>query len=457
MHEGAAMGLREAIAIASDPASVMERVLAEALVLVPSAGGAVIELCAKRTSLVITAASGNVADSVGSVLSIAHSLSGLAIQSGVTQRCHDATTDPRVDTTLAAELGILSMICVPLRRGDERIGVLNITSSAASAFGPADEASLAGLANFVSSMIGAAVELASCTAELLGPCEVAAAGTFGQGLLGGSSESARARSAFVANVVCPGTAFDSAVRDRIEQALTGAGLTIVLQPIVSLSNGTVVMVEALARFAPQPARGPDRWFAEAASVGLGRPLELRAIERALSILPELPEPLRMAVNAGPDTFCSTELLDLLRTSTPSRVIVELTEHVGIEDLPALHRACKGLRKLGAEVAIDDTGTGFASLSLVLEVAPEFIKLDRELTGNIDLDPVRRSLARALVAFGNETGAEVIAEGIETAAELDVLIDLGISYGQGFYLGHPSSLEDLALLLRTRGQRQAILV
>jgi EAL domain-containing protein (putative c-di-GMP-specific phosphodiesterase class I) len=231
----------------------------------------------------------------------------------------------------------------------------------------------------------------------------------------------------------------------------------VFQPIVSLSSGTVVKVEALARFAAPPARGPDRWFAEAASVGLGRPLELCAIERALSVLPDLPKPLRMAVNAGPDTFCSTELLDLLRTSTPSRVVVELTEHVDIEDYPALHRACKELRTLGAEVAMDDTGTGFASLSLVLEVSPEFIKLDRELITNIDLDPVRRALAQALIAFGNETGAEVIAEGIETAAELDVLIDLGISYGQGFYLGRPGSLEDLALLLRTRGQGQAILV
>jgi EAL domain-containing protein (putative c-di-GMP-specific phosphodiesterase class I) len=303
-------------------------------------------------------------------------------------------------------------------------------------------------------MIGAAVELASCTAELLGPCPVAVAATPGQGHLGGSSEAARARSAFVANVVCPGAAFDWAARDRIEQALTGAGLTIVLQPIVSLSSGTVVTVEALARFAAPPVRGPDRWFAEAASVGLGRTLELYAIERALSLLPELPEPLRMSVNAGPGTFCSPELLGLLETSMPGRVVVELTEHVGIEDYPALHRACKGLRTLGAEVAMDDTGTGFASLSLVLEIAPEFIKLDRELIANIDLDPVRRSLASAIMTFGNETGAEVIAEGIETAAELEVLIDLGIAYGQGFYLGRPGSLEDLALLLRTGSRRQA---
>jgi EAL domain-containing protein (putative c-di-GMP-specific phosphodiesterase class I) len=231
----------------------------------------------------------------------------------------------------------------------------------------------------------------------------------------------------------------------------------VLQPIFSLPHREIVKVEALARFAGPPVRGPDRWFAEAASVGLGVELELTAIEHALSILPELPEPLRMSVNAAPATFCSRELLGLLEESAPDRVIVELTEHVGIEDHPGLHRACRELRKLGADVAIDDTGTGFASLSMVLEVAPDFIKLDRDLINGIDFDPVRRALASALVTFGNETGAKIIAEGIETADELEVLIDLGVAYAQGYFLGRPGSLEDLALLLRTRGQGQAIFV
>ena len=456
MQRGAAVRLHQAIATASDPAIVMERVLAEALILVPSAQGAVIGLCAKRTSLVFAAACGNLEDSVGSVLSLDSSLSGLAIQTGVTQHCYDAPSDRRVDARLAAEIGIVSMICVPLCRGKEPVGVLVLASRKAFAFDSVDESSLAGLGHFVSSVIGAAVELDSCTAELLGPRHVAA-GPLGQGHLAGSTETAHACSTFVANVVCPGTAFGSAARDRIEKALTGDGLTIVLQPIVSLSTGAVVEVEALARFAASPPHGPDHWFAEAASVGLGRPLELYAIERALSLLPDLPEPLCMAVNAGPDTFCSPELLGLLAVSTPSRIVVELTEHVDIEDYPGLRQACKALRTLGAKVAIDDTGTGFASLSLVLEVAPELIKLDRELTRNIDLDPVRRALARALVAFGDETEAEVIAEGIETAAELEVLIDLGIAYGQGFYLGRPGSLEDLTVLLRTGDRRQAVFV
>ncbi len=446
------MGLQQAIASASDPASVMDRVLAEALVLVPSAEGAAVLLCMVPTFLDYTASSGNLAGATGTRVAIAHSLSGLALSSGVTQRSDDVTTDPRIDQDLVINLGILSTICVPLRWAAAQVGVLLITSSEAGAFGPADEASLAGLAPFVSAVIGAAVDLASCTTALLGNRlghdEVSA----GHGHLAGQSQTSLARSAFVANVVCPGTAFESAALDRIQRVLCEGGPSLVFQPIVSLRSGTVVEVEALARFAGPPARGPNTWFAEAASVGLGRALELSAIDRALSYLPALPAPIRMAVNAGPDTFCSSELIDLLETSTSNRMVVELTEHVSIADYPSLHRACKRLRAIGAEVAIDDTGTGFASLSLVLEVAPEVIKLDRELTANINMDPVRRALASALVTFGREIGSRVVAEGVETAAELEVLTDLGIGYGQGFYLGRPGSLHDLSELMRGGGVR-----
>lgn len=444
------MGLQEAIMTVSDPATVMERVLAEALVLVPSAEGAAIELSTNNDALVYAAASGNLAGSLGTVVALSGSLSGLAVETGVTQHCRDATSDGRVDARLCRDLGISSMICVPLLRGDQRIGVLKIASGKRAAFGPLDETSLAGLAPFVSSVIGAAVELAQVTRDLLAAHATATHTTTEARHLGGSSEVARARSAFVANVVRPGVALHSTAHDRIEQVLAGTGPEMVLQPIVSLESSEVVEVEALARFAGPPERGPDQWFAEAALVGLGKELELRAVERALAMLPALPEPLRLAVNAGPETFSSPELVDLLVSSTPGRVVVELTEHVGIEDDRGLHRACVALRELGAHVAIDDTGAGFASLSLVLKIAPEIIKLDRVLTTGIDLDPVRRALAKALVAFGNETGAKVIAEGIETAAELEVLTSLGIAYGQGYFLGRPASLEGLLALLRRSG-------
>jgi EAL domain-containing protein (putative c-di-GMP-specific phosphodiesterase class I) len=442
------MDLRETIISASDPAAMMERVLAGALVLVPSADGAVIALCTNMDSLVFAAASGELADSVGAELSLDSSLSGVAIKSGITQRCQYAPSDKRVDVVLAAEMGILSLICVPMRRGIDRVGALILTSREASAFDEEDESSLAGLAHFVSSVIDAAMELDLCITELIGPAEA-----LGSCRPSESTKNAEECSTFVANVVCPGAALSSATRDRIERILNGDGLSTVLQPIVSLATGGVVGVEALSRFAVWPQCGPDYWFAEAASVNLGCALELFAIERALSLLPHIPEPLFMGINAGPDTFGSRELLALLTASTPNRIVVELTEHVGIEDYPGLRRACKAFRQIGARVALDDTGTGFASFSLLLEVAPELIKLDPVMTRDIDSDPVRRALTRALVAFGKEVGAEVIAEGIETAAELAVLVDLGISYGQGFHLARPGSPEDLNALLRAADSRQ----
>jgi putative methionine-R-sulfoxide reductase with GAF domain len=181
-------GLRETIISASDPATMMERVLAGALVLVPSADGAVIGLCTTMDSLVFAAASGKLMDSVGSVLSLDSSLSGVAIKSGFTQRCHYAQSDERVDVALAAELGILSLICVPLRRGTDRVGVLILASSKASAFDAADELSLAGLAHFVSSVIDAAMELDLCVAELVGSRPITEA--VGQGHLAGSTRNA---------------------------------------------------------------------------------------------------------------------------------------------------------------------------------------------------------------------------------------------------------------------------
>ena len=212
-------GLRETIIRASNPATMMERVLAGALVLVPSADGAVIGLCTDVASVVFAAASGKLADSVGSVLSIESSLSGVAIKSGVTQRCQYAPSDQRVDVVLAAKIGIVSLICVPLSRGTDRVGVLILASSKASAFDAADESSLASLAHFVSSVIDAAMELDLCITELVGSHPVATE-DLGQGRLGGSKRNGRDRSTFVANVVCPEAALDSATRDRIERTLT---------------------------------------------------------------------------------------------------------------------------------------------------------------------------------------------------------------------------------------------
>ena len=448
------MGLQQAIESASDPAGVMDRILGEVLALVPSAEGAAVLLCTEPSSLTFAASVGNLTGATGITAATSGTLAGIALRTGVTQRSADARVDSRVDPDLVKQSPILSLVCVPLSRDSVQIGVLMITSTKVSMFSLDDEFSLAGLAPFVSTVIGAAIDLESCTTELLDIGKTLAIASIGRGHLGGTHDAALARSAFVANVVCPGTALESASRDRVESVLAGTGPTIVLQPIVSLASGQVVSVEALSRFSSSVHQAPDVWFAEAALLGLGLPFELRAIENALALLGGIPYPVRMAVNASPETFCSAGLVDLLLTSDPRRIVVELTEHVDTADFPALHRACKRLRAIGAEVAIDDTGTGYASLSLVLEVAPEIIKLDRELCANIDVDPVRRALASALITFGAEIGANVVAEGIETVAELDALRHLGIRFGQGYYLARPGTVEDLKLFVANASRQLA---
>jgi EAL domain-containing protein (putative c-di-GMP-specific phosphodiesterase class I) len=228
----------------------------------------------------------------------------------------------------------------------------------------------------------------------------------------------------------------------MEAVLAGSGLSMRFQPIIDLRTGRLAGCEALARFAGPPTPSPEVWFAEARRVGLGAELQLAAIKKAFVQLPNLPPELYMAVNIGPDIAGAPELLNLLHNVDSGRVVIELTEHLQVEDYPALITAVRDIRATGARLAIDDTGAGYAGFSSILKLAPDLIKLDRILTTGIDLDPARQALGSALVTFAAATNAQVIAEGIETVGELDVIRRLGIAYGQGYFLGHPGTVTTL---------------
>jgi EAL domain-containing protein (putative c-di-GMP-specific phosphodiesterase class I) len=228
-------------------------------------------------------------------------------------------------------------------------------------------------------------------------------------------------------------------RRRIEQALASDEPAMVFQPIVELASGTIVGAEALARFSATPQRTPDVWFAEAVEVGLDVALEMAAVSRALSHLADFPPEVYLSVNVSPRTLVSRELVEVFDLHSPEEVVVELTEHVQILDYNALAGALGRLRSLGARFAVDDTGSGFSTLQHILRLGPEIIKLDRLLIHDIQANPAKRAMAAALVAFGRDTGTAVVAEGIETRPELDVLAGLGIAYGQGYYLGRPAPL------------------
>jgi EAL domain-containing protein (putative c-di-GMP-specific phosphodiesterase class I) len=198
-------------------------------------------------------------------------------------------------------------------------------------------------------------------------------------------------------------------------------------------------VEALARFDCKPRRPPDEWFAEARDVGLGAEAELAAIDAALASFDDLPAEMVLAVNASPATVLSGVLDECLGRVPGHRIVLELTEHDRIDDYEAVLAGLERLRGNGVRIALDDASAGYNGLQQILRLRPDVIKLDREITHGIDGDPVRRALAASLITFGHDTGAVVVAEGIETQAELAILCSLGARWGQGYHLARPGPL------------------
>jgi EAL domain-containing protein (putative c-di-GMP-specific phosphodiesterase class I) len=230
-------------------------------------------------------------------------------------------------------------------------------------------------------------------------------------------------------------------RRRRVRALAEAGdleIHLVFQPIVSLTEGRIVGVEALARF---PDLGEDipRVFADARHLGVGLELELRAVSAGLEVLARLPDDVYLAVNAGPATVISSEFIDLMRATHATRVVVEITEHDVVEDYGLLLSAIDELTTLGVRLAIDDVGTGISGLDHILRLSPHTLKIDGALIENIDASPAKQAMITALLSFAARVHSTLVAERVETAAELDTLQALGVPYGQGYHLGRPGIL------------------
>lgn len=218
--------------------------------------------------------------------------------------------------------------------------------------------------------------------------------------------------------------------------------SMVYQPIYDLESRRVAGVEALARFHSTPQVTPDVWFTEAATLGIGSKLEACAARSALDALKSVPKEVYVAINASPGFVSSGALPELLQSVDLSRVVLELTEHVSVPNYRELTEALAPLRALGLRVAIDDAGAGYASMRHILNMEPDLVKLDISLTRGIDKDRKRRALASALIAFARETDVKIVAEGVETSAELLTLQSLGVTRAQGYYLGRPKPLADL---------------
>jgi EAL domain-containing protein (putative c-di-GMP-specific phosphodiesterase class I) len=227
-------------------------------------------------------------------------------------------------------------------------------------------------------------------------------------------------------------------RSEINRFLSGEGLAMAFQPILDLRTRKTVGMEALARFSSLHLRPPNEWFAEAVQLELGIQLELATIREALRSLSQLPDGVYLSVNASHRAAMSPELPEVLGELAP-RIVVEITEHEAVGDYRELMQALDELRRGGVKIAIDDAGAGFASLRHTLQIAPDIVKVDISLTRDIDSDRGRRALTSALISFADEMEMTIIAEGIERKEELDTLLELGVRYGQGFYLAEPGPI------------------
>ena len=202
----------------------------------------------------------------------------------------------------------------------------------------------------------------------------------------------------------------------------------------------IIGFEALARFDVRPARKPEAWFACAKQVGLGLELELKAVRAALDDRSRLPATAFLSVNVSASTLLSRELQALLGPLHGDHIVIEVTEHEFVEDYEAINETVRGLRSRGFRLAVDDAGSGCAGLAHILSLAPDVIKLDGSIVRDIDRSAYAREMVAAVVVLARYWSSTVVAECIETPAQLDTLLGIGVDRGQGFLLGRPQPPE-----------------
>ncbi|HEX4579462.1 MAG TPA: EAL domain-containing protein [Candidatus Dormibacteraeota bacterium] len=232
------------------------------------------------------------------------------------------------------------------------------------------------------------------------------------------------------------------LRAAVNSLLGDECIAAAVQPIVRLYDRIVIGYEALARFSPRKhMASPDELFAAASLLHMQADVDLACMRGALSEAPSVGDAdlfINVLVGTLLDRRGMAALDDAVRDAgvDPRSIVLEFSEREPVSDLARLQRIAAGLRARGFRIAVDDAGAGHASMRVIAELRPEFIKVDRSLIHAIDSDRARRALVMALLSFSGHIGARLIAEGIETQAEQEVLASLGVQFGQGWLLGRP---------------------
>jgi diguanylate cyclase (GGDEF)-like protein len=232
------------------------------------------------------------------------------------------------------------------------------------------------------------------------------------------------------------------LHDIIDQRL----LTALFQPIIDMHGGDIIGYEGLIRGpSNSPLHSPLNLFKVARLHNLSVEVEhlCRHIVMSQFAVAKLPGCLFLNVSPGALIQPEARLGETLRYLqelgiNPRRVIIELTENEPTYDYEVLRKAAMHYREMGFQIAIDDLGEGFSSLRLWSELRPEYVKIDMHFIQGINQDPMKLQFVRSIQQIAQQTGCIVIAEGIETPAELLTIRDLGISCGQGYHIARPNA-------------------
>lgn len=261
-------------------------------------------------------------------------------------------------------------------------------------------------------------------------------------------------SASVSYLKTPGPLHASAemLHEHLLDIIARRQLSALLQPIIHMGSGDIMGYEGLIRGPSDSAlHAPLNLFKVARANELTVQVEHLCRRIVLERFAELALPGKLFLNVSPECLLQRdarhgETLGLIHQIgiNPEQVIIELTENQPTYDYELMREAVRHYRDMGFQIAIDDLGEGFSSLRLWSELRPEYVKIDMHFIHGINHDPVKLQFVRSIAQIAEQSDTMVIAEGIETQAELLVLRDLGIGFGQGYHLGRPHASPAAAL-------------
>jgi EAL domain-containing protein (putative c-di-GMP-specific phosphodiesterase class I) len=233
---------------------------------------------------------------------------------------------------------------------------------------------------------------------------------------------------------------------ELRNSIADGSLALLFQPKVDLASGRLVGAEALMRW--QDASGiavpPTKFIPIAEESGLIVELGRWALIRGCEEAANWPEPFRIAINVSPVQFALTDVVEDVTSALavsglrPGRLEIEITESLFVDNQARVGEALERLRSLGVTVALDDFGTGYSSLHYLGRLPIDTIKIDQSFTRRLLLDPAADATVLAIVSLARAHDKHLVAEGIETVEQAELLRHFGCDVAQGYLYGQPET-------------------